>query len=66
MRVGRISDRVVLAALCCVAMPSVAALAGWISHDALGYDWSDIRETALLGATLFAFGYVTSLGSRRT
>jgi hypothetical protein len=59
------SDRALLAILGVLAATSVAAVSGWISHDALGYDWSDIREAALLGATLAACGYVWSFRRSR-
>jgi len=44
-----------------VAATSVALLSGWLSHDALGYEWSDIREAALMGATLGTFVYLATV-----
>jgi hypothetical protein len=55
----------VLGAAAVVAAAIVAAFLASISHDGLGYPYTEVRQAALTGATLVALAYAASNARRR-
>jgi hypothetical protein len=53
-------EQCIMSSMLALASSSVSVFLGWVSHDLLGYSWSDIRDAALTGAIVVGMAYMSA------